>query len=73
MNFLVSFFVIDVSIFLFLLSSIAALSDLNLILAAPRLLPSSIFILVYIFYSHSNISATASVVIESSPQPNDVS
>lgn len=43
MNFLVSFFVIDVSIFLFFLSSIAALSDLNLILAAPRLLPSSIF------------------------------
>ena len=50
---------------------ILAKSDLILILIAPKLFTSSIFINVYIFPKLFNISSTWSVVTASTPQPNE--
>ncbi len=54
-------------------SSTATFSERMRIRAAPRLLPSSILMSVYILLRACGISATWSPVTASSPQPNEVS
>ena len=54
-----------------ILSSIAAINERILILAAPKLFTSSIFNEVYIFPAFVNIFFTSSVVTASKPQPKE--